>query len=84
VNEVDPQTGAVAFLHCSRCIGDGNSPSLSVGVSTEGDMIVWCIIHDVLVHRFKNADLSKELLMVAGEDCDVCADCGHGHRETMH
>lgn len=88
MNECDPDTGIVAYMHCSLCLSECSNlhvaPSdysrISVGTSPEGDLVVWCNRHNTLVIQLPNSEIAEELFKVASADCD----CGRHGKETTH
>jgi hypothetical protein len=88
VNDNDcDETGIYAYMHCIKCldeIPDGVDPAsysdIAVGISPRGDLIVWCNRHSVAVARFKNSEVSKELLLASNTPCK----CGNHPKETVH
>lgn len=78
----DP-SGIVLYLHCRQCIAtlpDGLSPreyvKVEVGLSQKGELIVWCLRHDILVCRLSGTPQMKGLV---GAGCTCC-----DHRESGH
>lgn len=79
MHKADPKTGIVAFFHCSHCLEERGEPSIYVGASPEGDLIVWCARHNAPIVVMPNGTVAKELRDVAGFECE----CGN-HKETLH
>jgi hypothetical protein len=80
MNQADPKTGIVGFLHCTNCLKERINPSVTVGISAEGDLVVWCNNHDSAVARVNNDTIAEELRGIAGLDCA----CGKCQKETLH
>jgi hypothetical protein len=79
MHKADPKTGIVAFLNCSHCLEEREMPSIYVGASPEGDLIVWCSKHDVAIVKMLNDTVASELRSLANFECE----CGQ-HKETLH
>lgn len=87
MTDSDPKTGIYAYMHCVMCLNDMPShltpqiyAKLAVGVSPEGDLIVWCLRHDTPVTRMPNDKVADELMLAAHSECD----CGRHKKETRH
>lgn len=76
----------ISYLHCKKCLEElpqGESPAsysrLEVGVTDEGNVLVWCQRHDLEV-----ATLTPEIISDIAENprCSACeegSDEGHKH-----
>ncbi len=87
-NDVDVDTGISTYMHCFECMKElpqNQSPRdfarLSVGISPSGDLIVWCVRHDILVAHLLNSELTEALQSMAQQ---ACACVRHGKKETLH
>ena len=86
MNDIDTETGIVAYMHCIHCLHEcpeGISPAdysnLSIGVSPHGALIVWCNRHKVAVFDCPGEQVEETLMLAAGTECECC----HG-KETAH
>lgn len=73
----DPHTGIQMYFHCRKCVA-AKPPDTTprdwarteMGVSPEGDLIVWCIRHEGLIARLSNATLSQTLRGFTSSQCE--------------
>ncbi len=79
MTRVDPETGIVAYLHCARCLNENEWADISVGVSPEGDLIIWCNRHGEKVTRMLNETVAHDLMLAAGMECAHCHKKGLAH-----
>lgn len=68
-NEPEPETGILLYLHCKKCLQEkptGISPAKyqqsQAGLSPEGDLIVWCLRHEVLICRLKGSESMRQIV----------------------
>lgn len=63
------------FIHCPDCVRSQLAPSLSVGITSFGDVVINCERHDEVIAYFERDKIAEELLEIAtGEHAN---DCGH-------
>ena len=64
----------VGYLHCKKCIEEKLIPDIEAGVTEEGELVINCRNHDLLVAKF---ELKDPPLM----RCDTCGlPLGNGHK----
>ena len=80
---------SVMFLHCQQCLLElpkDQSPAeyarISVGVTADADLSVWCNRHDMAVTILQNDQVADVLRQVADTPCPAC-QCEH-KPETKH
>lgn len=80
----EPQTGIVNYFHCRKCLaecGPLQSPKdyarIQAGVGVNGELIIWCNRHEVLVGRIANDNVSEWLRDMVFSGCDEHQDHTH-------
>lgn len=78
------------FLHCATCLRELDDmdnmitpedySQMEVGVSVNGDLLVWCRRHHAYAAVIKNNRLSEILGKIASAPC---SDCGHVHESNV-
>jgi len=75
-----------AYWHCIDCIEElpahvsaRDYSHISVGVTNQGDLIVWCDRHDQQILKIDNETVQKELQEAGMSACPHC-----GETETKH
>lgn len=59
----------VRYFHCGDCYQEKSPPMVTVGVSREGDLIVYCERHGRPIFELWNRSAGEELLALAGAGC---------------
>lgn len=62
--------GIYLYFHCARCVQEKEPPNIEVGISKEGDLIVWCRNHDARVAYYDHATVGDTLVNIATAGCD--------------
>lgn len=68
-NEPEPKTGILLYLHCKKCLQEKPSnispaqyQQTQSGISPEGNLIVWCLRHDILVCLLSGSESMRQLV----------------------
>lgn len=74
--DADPETGIVTYLHCRKCLAEIERLKLPVspkeyaysqtGFGPEGQVIVWCTRHNVLIMRVSLDTIRDVALSMVG------------------
>lgn len=64
------KSGILLYLHCRDCLDQLEPPDVEIGVTQEGDLVIWCARHEKLVMRVNNSEASETLLELLGGGCD--------------
>lgn len=78
---------ATMFMHCAMCLDEtphDQTPAeyarIAVGLSDNGDFVIWCVRHDVEVQIFEQGKVDEALAEVMGVSCGGCG-CKHGDKK---
>jgi hypothetical protein len=59
---------------------------VSVGVTANGDLVVWCVRHDEPITMHKQGQIDADLLAIVNEPCAGCGGLHthEGKKEKLH
>ena len=83
---------AVMTVHCNRCLAEipeGQGPSEygrpSVGVTANGDLVIWCVRHDELISIHKQGEIDAAFRAVVNRPCSGCGEVhSYEDKEMLH
>jgi hypothetical protein len=67
---MNDKSGIHLYLHCADCLDESEPSDLEVGLTANGDLVVWCARHDKPVLHLDNAGASGTLLELLSQGCD--------------
>lgn len=82
---------AVMSVHCQQCLSElpadqspGDYSRQQVGITADGDLVVWCTRHDAPVAMHKQGQIDSDLLAVVNEPCVGCGKAHAREKEQLH